>query len=73
MNYTVENMKKEKERKLARDIALKAAWEKVTFLTKKDGTPFKILSKNFSGAKYYIGAYSITDCNYMLDVDTFNW
>lgn len=32
------------------------AWEAVTFPTKKDGTPFKVFSKNFDGAdigKYY--------------------
>ena len=32
------------------------AWESVTFPTKKDGTPFKVFSKNFAGAdigKYY--------------------
>lgn len=70
MKYTIENLKKEKERNLAKYIAFKAAWENVTFPTKKDGTPFKNASKNFNGAKYYIGAYSITDCNYMLDVYT---
>lgn len=70
MKYQVENLKKEKEKNLAKYIALKNAWENVTFLTKKDGTPFKNLAKNFHGAKYYIGAYSITDCNYMLDVYT---
>ena len=67
MNYAVERFKKEKEYNLARYIAFKTAWEKVTFPTKKDGTPFKNLSKNFNGAKYYIGAYSITDCNYILE------
>lgn len=70
MKYQVENLKKEKEKILAQYIALKNAWENVTFPTKKDGTPFKNVSKNFNGAKYYIGAYSITDCNYMLDVYT---
>lgn len=70
MNYAVENLKKEKERDLAQYIAFNDAWGKVTFPTKKDGTPFKNVSKNFNGAKYYIGAYSITDCNYMLDVYT---
>lgn len=70
MKYTVENLKKEKECDLVKAVAFKAAWEKVTFPTKKDGTPFKNVSKNFNGAKYYIGAYSITDCNYMLDVYT---
>ena len=70
MKYAVENLKKEKECTLVQYKALKKAWEAVTFPTKKDGTPFKNLSKNFSGARYYIGAYSITDCNYMLDVYT---
>ena len=41
MKYQVENLKKEKERVLARYKALKKAWEVVTFPTKKDGTPFK--------------------------------
>lgn len=70
MKYQVENLKKEKEKMLAQYKAFKKAWESVTFPTKKDGTPFKNLSKNFSGARYYIGAYSITNCNYMLDVYT---
>lgn len=69
MKYAVENLKKEKEKMLAQYKALKKAWEAVTFPTKKDGTPFKNLSKNFSGARYYIGAYSITNCNYMLTVN----
>lgn len=70
MKYTIENLKKEKECMLAQYIALKKAWENVTFPTKKDGTPFKNMSKNFKGAKYYIGAYSLTDCNYILEVNT---
>lgn len=70
MYYMVENLKKEKECNLAKYTAFKSAWEKVTFPTKKDGTPFKNVSKNFNGAKYYIDAYSITDCNYILDVST---
>lgn len=68
MNYMVENLKKEKECDLVKAVAFKAAWEKVTFPTKKDGAPFKNVSKNFSGAKYYIDAYSITDCNYILEI-----
>lgn len=69
MKYQVENLKKEKERMLAQYKALKKAWEAVTFPTKKDGTPFKNLSKNFSGARYYIDAYSRTNCNYILTVN----
>ena len=71
MKYVIENLKKEKERELIQYTALKNTWEAVTFPTKKDGTPFKNLSKNFNGAKYYIGAYGLTNCNYMLDVYTF--
>lgn len=69
MLYTIENLKKEKEKKLAQYTALKRAWEDVSFPTKKDGTPFKNMTKNFKNAKYYIGAYSITDCNYILRVN----
>lgn len=34
-------------------------WEAVKFPTKKDGTPFKVLSKNFDGAQ--IGAYHVVE------------
>ena len=34
-------------------------WEAVKFPTKKDGTPFKVLSKNFEGAQ--IGAYHVVE------------
>ena len=70
MLYTIENLKKEKEKELAQYTALKKAWEDVSFPTKKDGTPFKNMTKNFKGAKYYIGAHSITDCNYILTINT---
>lgn len=69
MLYTIENLKKEKEKELAQYTALKKAWENVSFPTKKDGTPFKNMTKNFKNAKYYIGAHSITDCNYILKVN----
>lgn len=42
MLYTIENLKKEKEKELAQYTALKKAWEDVSFPTKKDGTPLKI-------------------------------
>lgn len=69
MLYTIENLKKKKERELAQCVALKKAWENVSFPTKKDGTSFKNMTKNFKNARYYIGAYSLTDCNYVLKVD----
>ena len=64
----IENLKKEKEEELAQCIALKKAWKDVSFPTKKDGTPFKNMAKNFKNARYYI-AYGITDCNYILKVN----
>lgn len=70
MLYTIENLKKKKERELAQCVALKKAWEDVSFPTKKDGAPFKNMAKNFKNAKYYIGACSLIDCNYILKVDT---
>lgn len=67
MRYTIENLKKKKKKKLTQYIALKKAWEDVRFPTKKDGTLFKIMSKNFENAKYYRDdTYSIIDCNYIL-------
>lgn len=45
------------------------AWEKVTFPTKKDGTPFKIMSKNISGATYYTPEWVMQPGEYKLRVN----
>lgn len=68
MLYTIENLKRKKERELAQYTALKKAWEDVSFPTKKDGTPFKNMTKNFENARYYRSPHSLTDCNYVLTV-----
>lgn len=39
-------------------IAILGAWKKVKRLYKKDGTPFKVLSKNFEGCKFATPYYS---------------
>ena len=44
------------------------AWESVEIVTKKDGTPFKTMSKNFKGAKYKLDDVSITGLNYKLEI-----
>lgn len=43
------------------------AWENVTYLTKKDGTPFKSMSKNFTNATY---KRKESFRGYILEVDT---
>ena len=47
--------------------ALLEAWERVTYLTKKDGTPFKSMSKNFNNAIY---KRKESFRGYILEVDT---
>lgn len=70
MNNNIKNLKKAKEERLAMYSAFVKSWKEVKFPTKKDGTPFKNPAKNFIGAKYYIPAYSLTDCNYVLKINT---
>lgn len=53
-----------------RDIAIAKlqAWSKVTFPTKKDGTPFKIMSKNISGATYFQEEHALQPGEYKIRV-----
>lgn len=55
--YNLDAIKTEMKKDVARDRAILAAWECVTFPTKKDGKPFAILSKNIDGARitHYCG------------------
>jgi len=46
------------------------AWEAVTFPTRKDGSPFKILSKNIEGATIYTEAYAMQPGENKLRVTT---
>lgn len=54
-NY--EEIKKEMESRLNDSKARLEAWENVQIITKKDGTPFANMSKNFTGAKYHMESY----------------
>lgn len=53
-----------------RDIAIAKlqAWSEVAFPTKKDGTPFKIMSKNISGATYFQEEYALQPGQYKIRV-----
>lgn len=50
--YNLDGIKTELNKRIDRNNALLKAWEKVTFPTKKDGSPFKVMSKNINGANY---------------------
>ena len=57
--YNLDGIKTELKKNIAKDKAFLKEWEKVTFPTKKDGTPFAVMSKNINGAKYQSILYSM--------------
>ena len=57
--YNLDGIKTELEKNMSRAKTLLQAWEKVTFPTKKDGTPFKTMSKNIAGATYKQEEYAL--------------
>lgn len=50
--YSLDGIQTEIKREIEKTKCLIETWRKVTYLTKKDGTPFKNMSKNFNGATY---------------------
>jgi len=58
--YDMEGIKTELKKELSSAKTFKRAWEKVTFPTKKDGSVFKILSKNINGAKLHQNEFNPT-------------
>ena len=68
--YNLDGIKTELTKEINRKKAFLQAWENVTFPTKKDGTPFKQMSKNISGATYYMESYAMQPGEYMLRVNT---
>lgn len=50
--YNLDGIIAKLKKSIATNKALLAAWEAVTFPTKKNGEPFSNMSKNISGAKY---------------------
>ena len=73
MSYNFHNLdgiQTELKKRIAAQEARLAAWEAVTFPTKKDGSPFKVMSKNISGASYYMEAWAMQPGEYRLRVTT---
>jgi hypothetical protein len=68
--YNLEGIKTELTKEINKKKAFLEAWENVSFPTKKDGSPFKIMSKNISGATYYTESYAMQPGEYMLKVHT---
>lgn len=70
--YNLDEIKTELEKRLSYEKSILKAWENVTFPTKKDGTPFKVMSKNFDGAKLYLDNFAWRDYEKRLKVNTFD-
>lgn len=59
--YNKENAKKKMEKSVSYYQVRIEAWEKVKRVYKKDGSNFKVLSKNFEGCTFY-NEYSLNKC-----------
>lgn len=70
--YNLDGIKTELNKRLSYEKSILKAWENVTFPTKKDGTPFKVMSKNFDGAKMYHDDIAWHDYEKKLKVGTFD-
>lgn len=70
--YNLEGIKTELNKRLSYEKSILQAWENVTFPTKKDGTPFKVMSKNFDGAKMYHDDIAWHDYEKKLEVGAFD-
>lgn len=66
--YNLEGITNELRGELSQARALLAAWEKVTFHTKKDGKPFKNMSKNIDGATYAPARFARQPCENWISV-----
>lgn len=70
--YNLDEIKTELNKRLSYEKSILKAWENVTFPTKKDGTPFKVMSKNFDGAKLYLDNFAWRDYEKRLKVNIFD-
>lgn len=68
--YNLDGIKTHMASEIEKEKAFLAAWEAVTFPTKKDGKPFANMAKNISGAKYTVCAYAMQPGEYELTVYT---
>lgn len=54
-----ENVIEQFKKEIAKTKAFLDAWQKVEFVTKKNGEPFKVMQKNIVGAKYQVISYAM--------------
>lgn len=69
--YNLDGIKTELSKDIKKAKAVLEAWEKVNFPTKKDGSPFKVLSKNIDGATLYKPEFSMQPGENRLRVTAF--
>lgn len=67
--YNLDGIKTELKKYINEATAKLEAWEKVSFPVKKDGTPFKQMSKNISGATYFSEQFAMQPGEYKLRVN----
>lgn len=67
--YNLDGIQTEIKKQIQHDTAILEAWKKVTFPTKKDGSLFKNMSKNISGASYYVKSYALQTGEYEIRVN----
>ena len=67
--YNLDGIQTEIRKQIQHDTAILEAWKKVTFPTKKDGSAFKNMSKNISGASYYAQSYALQAGEYKIRVN----
>lgn len=70
--YSLDGIKTDLTKTLCEKKELLKAWEAVTFPTKKNGEPFAVFSKNFSGAKYAPWDYAMQPNENRLTVCAFS-
>lgn len=68
--YNLDGIVTELKKCNAQDRAILAAWEAVTYPTKKDGKPFARMAQNISGAKYTAEAYALQPGEMKVSVTT---
>ena len=66
--YNLDGIKTELNKRIATEEFYLTKWEAVTFPTKKDGTPFANMGKNFEGASYHTISYAMQPGENVLSV-----
>lgn len=67
--YDLNDIKNAISNDIERHEASLKAWENVTFPTKKDGSAFKQMQKNISGATYYMESWAMQPGEYRIRVN----